>query len=111
MNMKGNTILVTGGTSGIGLELARELKKLGNVVIVTGRNAAIKAELEQETLRQVGILGDREIHVPEAGAVDGVAANAEARAHRGAGFQARIRGSGHQHASALARRKAWFVEQ
>ena len=48
MNMKGNTILVTGGTSGIGLELARELEKLGNVVIVTGRNAEKLAKVQKE---------------------------------------------------------------
>src|SRR5258706_5015317 len=48
MNMKGNTILVTGGTSGIGLELARELEKLGNVVVVTGRNAEKLAKVQKE---------------------------------------------------------------
>jgi uncharacterized oxidoreductase len=39
VNMSGNTILVTGGSSGIGLELAGRLLELGNVVIVTGRDA------------------------------------------------------------------------
>ena len=38
MKHSGNTILITGGTSGIGLEFARQLKALGNVVIVTGRD-------------------------------------------------------------------------
>ncbi len=37
MKMTGNTILITGGTSGIGLELALQFTKLGNRVIVTGR--------------------------------------------------------------------------
>jgi uncharacterized oxidoreductase len=34
----GNTILITGRTSGIGLELATQLVALDNVVIVTGRS-------------------------------------------------------------------------
>jgi uncharacterized oxidoreductase len=38
MKMQQRTILITGGTSGIGLELARQLLALDNTVIVTGRD-------------------------------------------------------------------------
>lgn len=38
MKTTGNTILITGGTSGIGLELALQLQACGNTVLVTGRD-------------------------------------------------------------------------
>jgi uncharacterized oxidoreductase len=38
MELTKNTILITGGTSGIGFELAKQLIALGNRVIVTGRD-------------------------------------------------------------------------
>ncbi len=38
MKMSGNTILITGGSSGIGFELAKQLLALGNTVVATGRN-------------------------------------------------------------------------
>ena len=40
MNLRGNTILITGGASGIGLALARRLITNGNTVIVCGRDQA-----------------------------------------------------------------------
>ena len=40
MRTSGNTILVTGGSSGIGFELAKQLLALGNAVIATGRDEA-----------------------------------------------------------------------
>jgi len=38
MKLTENTILVTGGSKGIGLEFATQFLKLGNTVIITGRN-------------------------------------------------------------------------
>ena len=40
MNIHNNTILITGGTAGIGLETARLLVAAGNDIIITGRDTA-----------------------------------------------------------------------
>lgn len=39
MNTQNNTILITGGSAGIGYEMARQLSEKGNRVIITGRDA------------------------------------------------------------------------
>lgn len=44
MRLSGNTVLITGGTSGIGYEFAAQFLKRGNTVIVTGRD---EGSLEQ----------------------------------------------------------------
>ena len=47
MRLSGKTILITGGTSGIGMELARQLLARGNTVIVTGRDVERLAATER----------------------------------------------------------------
>ncbi|RZJ70568.1 SDR family NAD(P)-dependent oxidoreductase [Flavobacterium sp.] len=39
MDLRNNTILITGGTSGFGLEFTKRFLELGNTVIITGRNS------------------------------------------------------------------------
>jgi uncharacterized oxidoreductase len=46
MNLSGRTILITGGSAGIGLAFALEFLELGNEVIVTGRRQKVLAELK-----------------------------------------------------------------
>ena len=48
MQVSGKTILITGGTDGIGLRLARQMRDKGAAVIVTGRTPARIAAAEAE---------------------------------------------------------------
>lgn len=56
MKLENRTVLITGGTSGIGLELARQLIQRGNTVIVTGRD---QQKLDAATRAQPGLHGMR----------------------------------------------------
>ncbi|GMK40618.1 oxidoreductase [Paenibacillus sp. CCS19] len=52
MKLDGNTTLITGGSSGIGFELANRLIQLGSTVIITGRDQS-KLDAAKKKLPQV----------------------------------------------------------
>ncbi|GAB4004297.1 hypothetical protein GCM10029992_48790 [Glycomyces albus] len=54
MKITGNTVLMAGGTSGIGLELARRFHEAGNKVILAGRN---REAIDRITAEHEGIEG------------------------------------------------------
>ena len=54
MKLEGRTVLITGGTSGIGLEMARQLIARHNTVLITGRDQR-KLEEVKATLPDVHI--------------------------------------------------------
>jgi uncharacterized oxidoreductase len=55
MKLQQRTVLITGGTSGIGLEFAKRLLERGNTVIVTGRDQA-KLDATRQALPDVHTL-------------------------------------------------------
>jgi len=58
VKMTGRVVLITGGTSGIGLELARQLIARGNTVVVTGRNLDRLAAAQKTVPRLHGLQSD-----------------------------------------------------
>jgi uncharacterized oxidoreductase len=75
MQLRQRTILITGGTDGIGLELARQLLERGNTVIVTGRDARRLDEARRRLPQVHAILSD----VADAAAIEALHAEVTAR--------------------------------
>jgi len=65
MDITTSTVFIAGGTSGLGLALARRLREAGSTVIVGGRRAGLLKRLADEHPR----LGTAEIDVTDAGSV------------------------------------------
>jgi uncharacterized oxidoreductase len=58
MQLRQRTILITGGTDGIGFELARQLAERGNTVIVTGRDPQRLADARRRLPGAHGVVSD-----------------------------------------------------
>jgi uncharacterized oxidoreductase len=71
MKISGNTILVTGGNSGIGRRLAEEFAKRGNSVIISGRN---RGTIDAVVAGSEGIAAGYVLDVADAGAIEEFAA-------------------------------------
>jgi len=65
MNTSNNTVLITGGSAGIGFEIAQQLSAAGNQVIITGRNAerlqAAAAQLKNATAIVSDVSSQRDV--------------------------------------------------
>ena len=75
MNITGNTILITGGTSGIGRALAEALHAKGNTILIAGRRQQL---LDEITTKNPGMVG-LPLDVSDPKAIDTFAAEIKER--------------------------------
>jgi uncharacterized oxidoreductase len=75
VKLEHKTILITGGTSGIGFELARQLHQKGNTIIVTGRDQT-KLDIARRTLPDIHVFKS---DVSEPGAITALSDSVLAR--------------------------------
>ncbi|MEC0226206.1 SDR family oxidoreductase [Paenibacillus alba] len=75
MKLSGNTILITGGGSGIGLAFAERFIKAGNKVIVTGRREHVLQNAKETFPSLITRVSDLDIESERAALFDWVTAN------------------------------------
>jgi uncharacterized oxidoreductase len=75
MKLSGNTILITGGSTGIGLAFAERFIKAGNKVIVCGRRKDVLQEAKEKFPSLITRVSDLDIESERAALFDWVTAN------------------------------------
>lgn len=75
MKLSGNTILITGGSTGIGLAFAERFVRGGNRVIVTGRREQVLREAADKVPGLISRVGDLTSEAERVALFDWVAAN------------------------------------
>ncbi|WP_127529879.1 SDR family oxidoreductase [Paenibacillus kobensis] len=75
MKLSGNTILITGGSSGIGLAFAERFIQAGNTVIVTGRREQVLQSAKEKLPSLITRVSDLAVESERAALFDWVTAN------------------------------------
>jgi len=75
MKLSGNTILITGGSTGIGLAFAERFMKAGNTVIVCGRRESALQDAEEQVLGLITRVCDLDMESERLALFDWVTAN------------------------------------
>src|SRR6187401_169776 len=100
MKLSGNTILITGGASGIGLAMAKRFLERGNEVIICGRRDDKLAEAQME-------FPGLHIRVADVSTADGRAALAVWAGNHFPGLNVLVNNAGIQRAVDLTKGEEW----